>query len=379
MILRTKSDANGSGALALALALVGGAAARVIGRLRRWVSPGHPVAPAAHGVLIVNPRSGDGKAERAGLVRECRARGIEALLLEPGQDLTKMAEAAVASGADVIGMAGGDGSLGLVADVAARHGLAMVVVPAGTRNHLAMDLGLDRGDVLGALDAFGEAVERSIDLGEVNGRVFVNNVSLGLYAQIIRSPEYRTAKADTTLSMLPGLLGPGSRPFDLRFAGPGGELHNGAHVVQISNNPYGRTPATLIRRPRLDGGRLGVIALRLPEDPAAARRLVIDAAGHPERIPGSLAWETTVFEVDSGRPIEAGIDGEALDLAAPLRFAIRPGALRIRLPARAVRISPVARALQNLRNLLRKGPGRRKLPWPCVGIRGTESDRIFDG
>ena len=145
----------------------------------------------------------------------------------------------MARGADVIGMAGGDGSQGLVAAVAARHDVAMVVVPAGTRNHLAMDLGLDRGDVVGALDAFGAARERAVDLGEVNGRVFVNNVSFGLYAEIIRSPEYRDAKLDTTFRALPRLLGPGSRPFDLRFTGPGGERHTAAHVVQVSNNPYG--------------------------------------------------------------------------------------------------------------------------------------------
>jgi diacylglycerol kinase family enzyme len=97
----------------------------------------------------------------------------------------------------------------------------MVVVPAGTRNHLAMDLGLDRGNVVGALDAFGAARERAIDLGEVNGRVFVNNVSLGLYAEIIRSPDYRDAEVETALSALSRLLGPGSRPFDLRFTEPG--------------------------------------------------------------------------------------------------------------------------------------------------------------
>lgn len=379
MSLRPGPAASRGGAIAVALALLGGAAARAIGRVRRWVSPGRVVAPAAHGVLIVNPRSGDGKAGRVGLVPECRVRGIEVLLLGPGQDLVGLAEAAVTSGADVIGMAGGDGSLGLVADVAARHGVAMVVVPAGTRNHLAMDLGLDRADVVGALDAFGEAMERSIDLGEVNGRVFVNNVSLGLYAQIIRSPEYRSAKVDTTLSMLPSLLGPGSRPFDLRFAGPGGELHTRAHVVQVSNNPYGRTPATLIKRPRLDGGRLGVIALRLPDDPAAARRLAVEARGHPERLPGALVWETRAFEVDSGGPIEAGIDGEALDLTAPLRFAIRPGALRIRLPARAIRLSAAARALQGLRNLLRKALGRRQLQRPQVPIRSAGPEGISDG
>ncbi|WP_175558531.1 diacylglycerol kinase family protein [Arthrobacter sp. ok362] len=358
----SRSDTGWVGAFVagMVLALVGIAVIRGIRVLRRSEPPGRAVPPAGHAALIVNPRSGGGKADRLGVVNECRVRGIEVLILEPGQDLTGLAEAAVARGADVLGMAGGDGSLGLVADVAARHGVPMVVVPAGTRNHLAVDLGLDRGNVIGALDAFGAAVERRIDLGQVNGRVFVNNVSLGLYAQIVRSPEYRNAKVDTTLSMLPSMLGPGSRPFDLRFNDPAGERYTRAHVVQVSNNPYGCTPATLANRPRLDGGHLGVIAVKLPDDPAEARRQLAQASGHPEAFPGSVAWEPSRFEVDSGGPIDVGMDGEAIRMAAPLRFTIRPGALRIRLP-RETRLSPAARPLparSALRDLLRSALDR---------------------
>jgi diacylglycerol kinase family enzyme len=301
------------------------------------------VPPAGDAVLLINPHSGGGKAEQVGLVRQCTARGIEPVVLRPGQDVVALAEAAVASGTEVIGMAGGDGSLALVAGVAARHAVPMVVVPAGTRNHLAMDLGLDRSDVVGALDAYGAATERAIDLGDVNGRPFVNNVSLGLYAEIIRSPAYRDAKVDTTLSALPDLLGPGSRPFDLRFPDPAGEWHTGAHVLQVSNNPYGRTVGTLTRRPRLDSGRLGVIALRLPEgrpDPAVIAAI---AAGRPDRLRGFTAWEAPAFEVDSGDLVDAGVDGEALRLTPPLRFAIRPGVLQVRLPRHASGQSPTAR------------------------------------
>ena len=118
-----------------------------------------PVPPAQHPVLVVNPRSGGGKAERFGLIEQCRARGIEPVILEQGADLVELLEKAVAEGADVVGMAGGDGSQGAVASVVSRHRIAMVVVPSGTRNHLAMDLGLDRRDVVGALDAFGDASE----------------------------------------------------------------------------------------------------------------------------------------------------------------------------------------------------------------------------
>ena len=305
--------------------------------------PGRAVPPAGNAVLLINPRSGDGTAERVGLVRECRARGIEPVLLGPRQDAVALAEAAVAGGADVIGMAGGDGSLALVAGVAARHAVPMVVVPAGTRNHLAMDLGLDRADVVGALDAYGAAVERAVDLGDVNGRPFVNNVSLGLYAQIVRSPAYRDAKLDTTLNALPGVFGPGSRPFDLLFTDPAGRRYSGAHVVQVSNNPYSRTIATLTSRPRLDSGRLGVVVLRLPEGPPDRAVLAAIAAGRQDRVRGFAAWEATTFQVDSGDPIDAGMDGEALPMRPPLRFAIRPGALRVRLPRHASGVSPAAR------------------------------------
>jgi diacylglycerol kinase family enzyme len=329
--------------------------------------PGRTVPPAGDAVLLINPRSGDGKAERVDLVGACRSRGIEPVLLGPGQDVVALAEAAVAGGAEVIGMAGGDGSLALVAGVAARRAVPLVVVPAGTRNHLAMDLGLDRDDVTGALDAYGAAVERAVDLGDVNGRVFVNNVSLGLYAQIIRSPAYRNAKMDTTLSALPGLLGPGSRPFDLRFADPAGMPHTGAHVVQVSNNPYGRTVGTLTSRPRLDSGQLGVIALQLPEGPPEPAVLTAIAAGRPDRLRGFAAWEAPTFEVDSGGLVDAGVDGEALRLAPPLRFAIRPSALRVRLPRHASGLSPAAReqrARARLRGLARspRRPAVRRRP-----------------
>ena len=133
-------------------------------------------------------------------------------MLGPGDDLRRLAEQAVAGGADVLGMAGGDGSQALVAGVAAAHDVAFVCVPAGTRNHLAMDLGLDRDDVVAALDAFGAAVERRIDLGLVDERVFVNNATMGLYAKIVQSPAYRDHKVDTALELLPGHARPARRP-----------------------------------------------------------------------------------------------------------------------------------------------------------------------
>src|SRR5215207_7811945 len=150
--------------------------------------PGPPVVRALpageRAVLLINPRSGADKAQRYRLAEEARLRGIEAVVLQAGDDLAALADAAVAGRPQSIGMAGGDGSMAVVAARAAAHDIAFVCVPAGTRNHLALDLGVDRDDPVGALEAFTDGIERRVDLAEVNGRVFVNNVSLGVYARV---------------------------------------------------------------------------------------------------------------------------------------------------------------------------------------------------
>jgi diacylglycerol kinase family enzyme len=311
--------------------------------LQQAETPGTPVAPATNGVLFMNLKSGGGKAERFDLVDECRARGIEPVVLESGQDWVAIIRE-TAPKHDVVGMAGGDGSQALVGSIAAEIGLPMVVVPAGTRNHLALDLGLDREDVVGALDAYGEAVERPMDLADVNGKVFVNNVSLGLYAAIVRSPAYRNAKVDTTLTTLPKVLGPDTEPFDLRFDAPDGH-HDGGHVIQVSNNPYGDTLAALGSRPRLDTKRLGVVSLVIDGDPAARSFLAAVATGRPDRFDGLSSWSTPTFEVSSGSPIEIGLDGETQVMDSPLRFSIRPDPVRVRLPRSAIGYSPAGRSL----------------------------------
>jgi len=330
-------------ALIVALALAKYAIGTTDQALRAADTPGTPVPPAKSGVLFMNLKSGGGKAERFHLVDECRARGIEPVVLEGGQDWVAIIRE-TAPKHDVVGMAGGDGSQALVGSIAAELGLPMVVVPAGTRNHLALDLGLDREDVVGALDAYGEAVERTMDLADVNGSVFVNNVSVGLYAAIVRSPEYRDAKADTTLATLPMVLGPGTKPFDLRFDAPDGH-HDGAHVIQVSNNPYGDTLASFGSRPRLDTKQIGIVSLVIDGDRGIARFLAALATGRPDRYEGLTAWSAPTFEVASGSPIEIGLDGETQVMDSPLRFSIRPAPVRVRLPKSAIGYSPAARTL----------------------------------
>ena len=235
----------------------------------------------------------------------------------------------MAAGADALGMAGGDGSLAVVAAVAAAHGIPFVCVPAGTRNHFALDVGVDRHDVIGALDAFTDGVERQIDMAEVNGRTFLNNVSLGIYGDAVRSPAYRDAKVRTLLETAAEVMGPSAEAPALYLVDDLGREHRDLAVVLVSNNPYALDrPLARGTRPTLDSGQLGIV--------------VVDAPGDSPRPPGR-AWSAPRLEVSAPEPVHAGVDGEAVELSPPLRFAIRPAALRVRISSRHPGASPSAR------------------------------------
>ncbi|MGZ4177179.1 MAG: diacylglycerol/lipid kinase family protein [Solirubrobacteraceae bacterium] len=298
---------------------------RVHVELPRAARPQHPV-------LFYNPKSGGGKAERFHLAEEARRRGIEPVQLSPGDDLETLVRDAVGRGADALAMAGGDGSQAIVAMVAAELELPYACIPAGTRNHFALDLGVDRDDVVGALDALVNGGERIVDLAEVNGRVFVNNVSLGLYAEAVARPGYREAKLHTLLDTVPSVLGPDADPPQLAWDGPSGP--ESAAAILVSNSPYRLARALGSgTRPRLDCGVLGITVLA-PSDVSAER-------------PGQARlqmqrWTDEEFEIRSSAAVAAGIDGESLQFDPPLRFCTRPGALRVRIAPQHPGASPSA-------------------------------------
>ncbi|WP_462183795.1 diacylglycerol/lipid kinase family protein [Frankia sp. AgKG'84/4] len=327
-----------AGTVGLATALVTGcllaaSAAAARGAFGRHRPKGRLVGAARRGVLLVNPRSGGGAAERHDLAREAARRGIAVVSLTAGADLRALAEDAADRGADVVGMAGGDGSQALVAEVARRRGLAFVCVPAGTRNHFALDLGLDRREVADALDAFGPAVERRVDLGQVGDRVFVNNVSLGVYAQIVQSEGYRGAKVGTAAAMLPDLLGADRTPPDLRLTGPQGRLGSTADILLVSNNAYRlRSLGGFGTRPRLDSGQLGVVTLRVDRARDLPALVALETMGAIGRFRGFQEWTSPTLRIDSARPVSVGVDGEALRLPPPLELRSLPAAVRVRVP-----------------------------------------------
>jgi diacylglycerol kinase family enzyme len=336
------------------LVLVATAAARVaIGHdLAPAAAGARFVGPAGQGVLIMNPWSGGRKVERFGLEEEARRRGVAPVVLQRGDDLRALAEQAVAGGADVIGMAGGDGSQALVADVARRHDVAFVCVPAGTRNHFALDLGLDRADVTAALDAYDNAVERRVDLALLGDRVFVNNASLGAYATVVQSDAYRDAKLATAAQVLPTLLGPEAQRLDLRFTRADGEAGEPADVLLVSNGVYRLGNLNGFgTRERMDAGVLGVVTVTVDRGRDVPSLLSAEASGHLERFDGYRAWTTAEFEVDSADPlVDVGVDGEALRLAPPLRFRSLPLALRVRTPIHAPGVAPAAVAPSGFRD-----------------------------
>jgi diacylglycerol kinase family enzyme len=294
-----------------------------------WRMPEHPAEPPArHPYLIMNPKSGGGKVDKFDLRRKAEDLGAEVFLIggpEP-VDVAQVAREAVAKGADLLGVAGGDGTQALVAGVAAQHGIPFVVISAGTRNHFALDLGLDREDPSACLGALSDGVELRVDLGMINDQVFVNNASFGAYAEVVETPAYRGDKLATTLNLLPDLL-QGHRGARLSAQADGTEIRS-PQALLVANNPYGTGDvAGLSRRARLDRGMLGVVGVKVHSARQAADLL------RGRRAAGLRLLNTKKIEITSDAvQIPVGVDGEALSMPTPVTCTISPSALRVWVP-----------------------------------------------
>jgi diacylglycerol kinase family enzyme len=260
-----------------------------------------PYFAAVNGLLIVNPRSGRGGPDPEELAGAAERLGVATHLLGPDDD---PAEVARASDADVLGIAGGDGSLAAVADVALERDAAFVCIPYGTRNHFARDLGLDGGDALAALQAFAGS-ERRIDVGRADERLFLNNVSLGVYARLVHRREGHRRRREAFARIRAwAILLTRREPLGITIDGDPVE----ARLVLVANNAYTLDLPSLGARERLDEGQLH---LYVPGDERVAQRFVVDAA--------------------AGR-LEAAVDGEPDVLQTPIEFRIEPQALRVLVP-----------------------------------------------
>lgn len=300
--------------------------------------PARPDAPATtRAVVVMNPRSGGGKVARFQLVERAESLGALVRLIGDDDDAASLARRAVEEGADVLAAAGGDGTVSTVAAVAAEADRPLLVVPAGTRNHFARDLGLDIRNPASALEALRGGDSARVDLGFVDSRPFVNNVSFGIYAEALLNPHYREAKARAVVSVAPPYL-QGRQWVDAEVDTPQGTVER-PQVVLVSNNPYHiATPRYLGRRFTLDSGLLGGIVLKrsagTPPDPLP--RLLRDMAERGEAgAPGEGVITWSAARITLRGPVgslPAGVDGEAVTLPLPVTCEIRPHALRVLLP-----------------------------------------------
>lgn len=310
-------------------------------------------------VLICNPKSGGGKVVSFKIAEQAKAQGVEVVTLQEDLDLEELARDAIASGADCLGMAGGDGSQALVAAVAVEHGIPFVVISAGTRNHFALDLGLDRDKPHSGLVAFTNGVLRTIDYATVNGKLFVNNVSFGLYASIVENDSYRDAKLQTTLDVLPEVLAADTDPYDMHFRLPSGEEVSGSIVLLVSNNPY-ITDALLGlgQRPALDSGQLGGLVIT---GPAAVTPTTPSDESTESRSRGALQrFTATELQVTSSSlEIAVGIDGETVHVSTPVELVSHPKGLTMLVPPDSIHVARVrSREAEGLAGIWRIALGK---------------------
>jgi diacylglycerol kinase family enzyme len=285
--------------------------------------------------LIVNPSAGGAAGCLDGLTKMARERGIRVHVLKPGEDARLAAIAAAEGGSEVLGVAGGDGSVSAVAAVAAEHDVALVIVPVGTLNHFARDLGLDLARPLRALEALYAGHERRVDAGRINGHLFINNVSLGVYARMVGDPGYRQDKLRVAKMQLQAALSDQELRRVLRITPPEGPPLEGVLAVVVSNNPYEFARLDRLgQRHRLDAGMLQISVFDASTLDGLAERLLVGAlSGAIEIRPALRHWMSERLEMGTpGERVRAGLDGEPITFEAPFRFSVEPGALRVLLP-----------------------------------------------
>ena len=304
--------------LVLVVLLVAAAAgAAAVWRSRR--QPHLPAAPVKrvrpkHPVVIVNPLSGDGKAKQYDLAGAAADLGLETVSFKKGDDLQQLAHDAVDRGADLLMMAGGDGSLAAGAEVAMQRDVRFACIPVGTRNHFAMDLGLDRDDPVQALNAGIDGVEVDVNVGHVGGQVFLNNVSFGIYAEAIADPDYRDHRVESVADATKDTVDGDADQAGLSVQTLSGETRDRIDVLLVSNNPYRFIgPPDYGGRAALDTGKLGVVV-----------------------VPGHERWTASTLTVQStAGTVDAGVDGELVTFDAPVEIE-NSSVLRVLLPTQVV-------------------------------------------
>lgn len=311
-----------------------------ISTVRKHNSRSKDIANFKKPYLIINPKSGNGRATKARVAKHAQDQGIKVIVLKKSDDVEGLAREAAKSGADVLGVSGGDGSIGAVVKVALEYKLPVVVLAGGTRCHFARDLGLDPKQILDGLNGF-KGVERKIDVGDINGRIFLNNASFGLYADIVDNPKYRDNKVAITRQVLKDTLARKNQGYPLIFKN-GNKQYKSAVQVLVGVNRYKTVNLMEMgERERLDQGVLQITAITKLNDNLIKQLLKvfsIDFTGGIEKVDGIDQWDTKRFTLSSSnKSIVVGVDGEREVYRSPVNISVKTRALRVYVPAEGTR------------------------------------------
>lgn len=281
------------------------------------------------GVVIVNPHSGPDETSASDIAERFPGSTIRDL---DGKDVRRQVEAAIDdSSPTFVAVAGGDGTIRCAAGVAAERGLPLLPIPAGTRNHFAKEVGIPTLDDAG-LAADGEV--RIIDLGEVNGEVFVNNANIGLYPRIVRERAVHQKRFSKQTATIVATWRQVRDLHKFTVTVDGGTSYR-AWMIFVGNGRYGSSLVDLAEREALDDGVLDVRILRADGRLARARVAAALLFGQMERSPMAVFGEVSSIEFGFARPkVDVALDGELLPMSTPLRFRCRPAALQVLVPRR---------------------------------------------
>jgi diacylglycerol kinase family enzyme len=287
---------------------------------------------------VVIQNEGAGTVQPPGAVRAAlAAAGVDAdVRAVPGPACGEAAAAAVRDGAEAVVAAGGDGTVSAVAGVLAGTGTPMGILPLGTLNHFARDLGIP-DDLAAAARVIAEGAVRRVDVGEVNGRRFVNNSSVGLYPRVVRRRHRLRAVLGKWLALALGGLQVLWRfprlPLRLRAAGVDAPVVT--PFLFVANNRYEPDLRAGGRRCTLDAGALHVYVARTEKRSAFLRVAIrwLAGRGRDEDVSELAAREIAVES--RRRVLDVAADGEVVRLRPPLRYLIHPGALAVLAPPAA--------------------------------------------
>lgn len=279
------------------------------------------------GVVIVNPASGPDETSPADLAAHFP--GAE-LLETDGSDLERLVTRAVSDGCPVVGVAGGDGTIRCAASVLAGSGVALLPIPAGTRNHFARELGIDTLER--ATEAWEGSDTRQVDLAEVNGERFVNNSSIGFYAALVRERETHERNMPKRLANVRAAWAQARRGHRFRVRLDGQPFR--AWIVFVGNGCYGERLTDLMARQSLDDNTLDVRLLRADGRLARTRAVVAILLGRSGRSPllETRTCDELTIELERRTTVDAALDGEVVRLDNPLHYRSLASALVVRVP-----------------------------------------------